>query len=68
MDLYFTSNYSEDKLYLNKEDFKFEDITTEAGIENKAGFEFGVTMADVNNGGFLDIYESRGGWNHIQLA
>ncbi|WP_282133469.1 VCBS repeat-containing protein [Cellulophaga baltica] len=62
IDLYFTSNSSADKLYLNLGNFTFKEITTEAGILNTPGFNTGVTMADVNNDGLLDIYISRGGW------
>jgi len=62
VDLFFVSNTQENKLYLNKGDFKFEDITAKAGIEKRIGFDSGVTVADVNGDGFLDIYISRGGW------
>ncbi|RKR14383.1 VCBS repeat protein [Maribacter vaceletii] len=62
VDLYFTSNSSEDKLYLNQGGLFFKDITEEAGITFNDGFNTGVTMADVNQDGFLDIYVSRGGW------
>lgn len=62
VDLYFTSNSSEDKLYINQGNLTFKDVTTQAGIQHKTGFNTGVTMADVNNDGFLDIYVSRGGW------
>ena len=62
VDLFFTSNSNENKLYLNQGDFKFKDITKSAGIIHKPGFDTGVTFVDVNNDGFLDIYVSRGGW------
>lgn len=55
-DLYFSSNMAENKLYLNKGNFKFEDITNKAGVKGKPSWATGVTMADVNSDGWLDIY------------
>jgi enediyne biosynthesis protein E4 len=55
-DLYFTSNQNPNKLYLNKGNMKFEDITDAAGVSGSGDWKTGVTMADVNGDGFLDIY------------
>src|SRR5665811_1820718 len=56
VDLYFTSNQGPDKLYLNKGNFEFEDITDAAGVGGTGDWKTGVTMADVNGDGLLDIY------------
>ena len=61
-DLFFISNSFDNKLYLNKGDFTFLDYTQQAGIEKRKGFDAGVTLVDINNDGFQDIYISRAGW------
>src|SRR6266498_1940068 len=56
-DIYFTANSKgHNKLYLNKGNLKFEDITSKAGVAGNADWCSGVTMADVNGDGLLDIY------------
>ena len=56
-DIYFTSNKKGgNKLYLNKGNYQFEDITGKAGVAGIADWCTGVTMADVNNDGYMDIY------------
>jgi hypothetical protein len=56
VDLYFTSNQNPNKLFLNKGKLKFEDITDAAGVAGTGDWKTGVTMADVNGDGLLDIY------------
>ena len=55
-DLYFNGTFSSNKLYLNKGNLKFEDITDAAGVAAIKGFKTGVTMADINADGWLDIF------------
>lgn len=60
-DVYFTSNQHTNQLYLNKGNFKFEDISKKAGVEGTMAWSTGVTMADVNADGWLDIYVCNSG-------
>jgi hypothetical protein len=57
-DLYFVGNSTPNKLYLNLGDFKFEDITEQANVGGNASWQTGVTMIDINQDGWLDIYVS----------
>lgn len=55
-DIYFAGNMVANKLYLNKGNFKFEDVTAKAGVDGKGRWAKGVSVIDINNDGLLDIY------------
>jgi enediyne biosynthesis protein E4 len=61
IDLFFGSNQHENKLFLNKGDLKFTDVTVNAQIPQDGGWTTGISVIDINNDGLLDIYICRVG-------
>lgn len=61
-EIFFCSNMGENKLYHNKGDWKFEDISNNAGLLQRGKWATGVTMVDINGDGLLDIYVSYAGY------
>ncbi|MGQ0740507.1 MAG: VCBS repeat-containing protein [Bacteroidota bacterium] len=61
VDLFFASNQQQNKLYINKGNLRFEDATAGAKIPDDGGWSTGISLADVNDDGLLDIYVCRVG-------
>jgi hypothetical protein len=60
-DVFFTANQGSNKLYLNKGNFQFEDISDKAGFKEKKQWSTGVVMVDINNDGWLDVFVCNAG-------
>ena len=67
VDIYFSANQKANKLYLNKGNFKFEDITDKAGVGASEGWKTGVTLTDINQDGWLDLYVCRSAMSDSSL-
>lgn len=60
-DLYLTANLVASRLYLNRGNLRFEEVTQQTGTVSRPGWKTGVSMADVDGNGYLDIYVCRSG-------
>ncbi len=60
-DIYFTGNIVPNHLYLNQGNLKFQEVARSSGVQGSEGWDTGVSMIDINNDGWLDIYVCRSG-------
>ncbi len=61
LDIYFTANMLPNRLYLNRGDWQFEEVTASAGVGGTRAWSTGVAVADVNADGWLDLYVCNSG-------
>ena len=66
-DIYFTSSLQQNRLYLNKGNLSFEDVTEQAGVGGEKKWCRGVTVVDINNDGLLDMYVCAAAWQNPEL-
>lgn len=66
-DIYFTASITGNKLYLNRGNMKFEDVTEIAGVSGDKKWSRGATIVDINNDGMLDIYVCAAAWQKAEL-
>lgn len=66
-DIFFTANMGPNKLYLNKGNWQFEDISVKAGFTQQDDWSTGVIMVDINSDGWLDIYVCNAGYEKGKL-
>ncbi len=66
-DLYFSSTLGSNKLYLNLGNFQFKDISDVAGVNGGDGIKTGISMVDINNDGYLDIFICKSGFKDPEL-
>ena len=59
-DIYFCGNIADNKLYINKGNFVFEDITEQAGVACPDVWSTGVSIADINGDGWKDVFMANG--------
>jgi len=60
-DIYFCGNLADNKLYVNRGNFIFEDVTEHAGVACHGAWSTGVSIADINGDGRSDIYVCKSG-------
>jgi enediyne biosynthesis protein E4 len=60
-DIYFCGNMTGNRLYINKGNFEFEDVTDKAGVASSGSWSTGVSIADINGDGWLDLYVCKSG-------